>query len=211
MPANGTDLVMVERGGVLHKAPASEIAALAGGAAHYIDPSLGAGSFVTAQVNALAQTTTAGAANRIDFVRFVPSRTITVDLLSIEVTAFVAGAQARVGIYGNTAGNLPGDLLSGAGSLLDCGTANTTRQSTIAGGLTLTGGTPYWLALHTSSTATLRALANGGMMPLGIPESGTSANVARRATATFASGLPTTAPSTTLVSTNVPRVALRLA
>jgi hypothetical protein len=179
--------------------------------AHLIAPGLAAGTFITNALNATAQGTISQAANRIEFIPFWPSRDITVDLLSIEVTGtLVAGSQARIGIYGSTAGNLPGDLLTGAGSLLDCATAGA-KQSPITGGITLTAGTKYWLAVHASSTQTLRGLAVAALLPLGLPETGTTINTARRATVTFASGLPTTAPATTLISAIAPRVALRLA
>ncbi len=151
-----------------------------------------------------------GAAGQLNLMPFIPSRTITVNLLSIEVTTLIAGAQARVGIYGSTGANLPDALLTGQGTLLDCATTGA-KQSAIVGGITLEAGTTYWLAVHTSSTATLRALTVGALMPIGMPETGTGQNVARRATATFANGLPANAPSTTPVSANMPRLAMRLA
>jgi hypothetical protein len=178
--------------------------------AHFIAPGLAAGTFITNAVNGLALGTTAGVAGRLEMSPFIPSRTITIDRLSIEVTTAVASAQARVGIYGTTAGGLPGDLLTGQGTLLDC-SATGAKGSDIAGGLTLQAGTVYWLAAHSSSTATLRALAVGGLLPLGNPETGTTHNSGRRASVTFASGLPTTAPSAALLSGSMPRIAMRLA
>jgi hypothetical protein len=178
--------------------------------AHYIEPGLASGTFITSALNALALGTVAGAANRLDFIPFIPSRDVAINLLSLEVTTLIAGAQARVGIYSSTPAHLPGDLLTGAGTLLDCGSTGA-KQSAITGGLTLTAGTHYWLAVHTSSTANFRALAVGALLPLGLPETGANSNVARRATATFASGLPTTAPAASLVSASMPRLAMRLA
>ena len=210
MAATGTDLILIERGGELYKATAAEIAALAPIGVHPIPPGAAAGEFVTNAVAALAMGTVAGAANRLDLMPFIPTETITVDRLSLEVTTGVASAQARIGIYGSTATGAPGDLLTGQGTLLDCATTGE-KASTISGGITLNAGTPYWLGVHMSSTATLRALAVGGMMPLGIPATGTGLFTLRRASPAFASNLPTTAPASTLTSAVGPRMALRLA
>jgi hypothetical protein len=178
--------------------------------AHYIAPALLPGTFITNALNATALGTIAQQANRLEFTPFIPSRDIGIDLLSVEVSTAVAGSQARAGVYGSTAGNLPGALLSGAGTLLDCATVGA-KQSAIAGGITLLAGGLYWLACHASSTQSLRALAPGALLPLGLPETGNTIFGSRRATVTFASGLPANAPATTLTAASVPRVAMRLA
>lgn len=179
-------------------------------AVHFIDPGLPAGTFVTNAVNSTSLTAVAGLAGRLELAPFIPSRTITVNRLSVEVTTGVASAQARVGIYADADG-IPGELLTGQGSLLDCATTGA-KTSDIAGGLVLEAGAKYWLAIHSSSTATLRAIAVGALMPLGLPETGTGHNTTRRVTAPFASGLPTTAPAAALQTAGtMPRIALRLA
>lgn len=68
MPATGTDLVMVERAGTLHKAALSEIAALAGGAGPmttFISQPTGTVSVTTtAEIELATVAVSAGAANR---------------------------------------------------------------------------------------------------------------------------------------------------
>jgi hypothetical protein len=178
-------------------------------APHIIPPDAAAGIFLSSATNGTAQITAQGAANRIEFTPFIPSRDITIDQLSIEVTTLIAASTARVGIYGSTGAGIPGELLTGQGSLLDCGTAGA-KVSNISGGIVLSAGVTYWLALHFSSTQAVRALAVGSLLALSIPQTGTTQNVGRRGTATFASGLPATAPAAPLVSASMPRVALRL-
>lgn len=211
MAAQGSDLVLVERGGVLYKASASEIAALSSGlGTHTVPPGLAVGEYVTHSVNAAAAGTNAGAANRLDFVPYIPSKNITVDQLAIEVTTLVASSQARIGIYSSNASGVPDALLSGAGTLLDCGSTGS-KTSAVSPSVTLIAGTVYWLAIHYSSTQTLRSLSVGSLLPLNVPVTGTTHNTGRRATATFASGLPNPAPSTSLISAAMGRVLLRKA
>jgi hypothetical protein len=167
------------------------------------------GGYTSAIVNALALSNVAGAAGRLDFVPFIPARNASIDELAVEVTTLIAGSQARVGIYSATAAGLPDALLTGQGSLLDCATTGVKASAITA--QALVAGTLYFLAVHTSSTQTLRAIAVGGLLPLSSPANGIAINVLRRATATFASGLPTTAPSTTLTSAAAPWLRMRLA
>lgn len=168
-----------------------------------------AGAYTNAAVNAGALTTLAMAANRLDFIPFVPMRNVTVSELAVEVTTAVASSQARVGIYDSTAGGLPGNLLTGQGTALD-GAAVGAKTSAVAN-VTLLAGATYWLAVHASSTQTLRAMALASVMSLGAAATGTAVYSLRRATVTFASGLPATAPATTLTSSIVPWVRIKLA
>jgi hypothetical protein len=183
-----------------------------GGAAgvHSPDPGLITGAYITAAVNAGAFSTVASAAGRLDFYPFIPFVTRTVNELSIEVTTLIAASQARVGIYSSNAGGLPNALLTGAGALLDCATIGQ-KVSPVAPSATLTAGTVYWLAVHTSATQTLRGIAVASMMALGAPATGTTNFSCRRATVLFTSGLPVAAPATVLASAIMPVIKLRLA
>lgn len=216
MPAVGSDLLLVQRGGVLYKAPASEVAALASGitvAPHYIPPWATTGAYVSHSLNALAPTTLLGASGRLDMVPFIPSRTITVDQISIEVTTGGAtGSQARVGIYSANSDGTPNALLTGQGTLLDVATTTGARTSAVSPSLTLSAGVLYWLAVMHSNNAQLRAFAVGALLPLTTAQNApTAIETLRRATVAFASGLPTTAPATTPTSSAASRIALRLA
>jgi hypothetical protein len=146
----------------------------------------------------------------LDFYPFIPFVTRTVNELSIEVTTLIAASQARVGIYSSNAGGLPNALLTGAGALLDCATIGQ-KVSPVAPSATLTAGTVYWLAVHTSATQTLRGIAVASMMALGAPATGTTNFSCRRATVLFTSGLPVAAPATVLTSAIMPVIKLRLA
>lgn len=164
-----------------------------------------AGLYVAANVNATAQATIATAANRLDFYPFIPAKSFNIDQLAIEVSTAVASSLARVGIYSNNAG-VPGDKLTESASTLDCGTTGvkTASISTFA----FTAGTVYWLAILSSSTQSYRGLAVAAMMPL---DAGTtSINTVRRATQTFANGLPSTGSAGTLTSTIAPIIRMRV-
>lgn len=205
---------------VYTKAQIDEIAAIIGdrikanrgfpGSPHAMEPGLAAGEYITAALNGLAPGTGPTAAGRLEFMPFRPGKTITVDNMVIDVTTAVAASQARIGIYSSLASGLPGALLTGQGTLLDCASTGS-KASAIAGGLLLQAGTLYWLAVHGSSTQTFRALPIGALMPLPIAQTSTAHNTQRRATATFANGLPAAAPATTLTSAVCPMVKLRVA
>ena len=192
------------------------IAAIApiGRAAHAREPAATAGSYLTAAINATALTTLAGAAGRMDLYPYIPGRNISVDLLSIEVTTLVAGAQARIGMYSSNAAGAPAQLLTGAGTLLDCGSTGAKNSTLAPSPLVLVKGNIYWLAVLSSSTAAVRALSSNAVMPLSGAATGGSHNTILRATGlTFASGLPTTAPVGAARAPNIapPLVRLRLA
>jgi hypothetical protein len=211
MAVAGTDLVLIERGGVPYKATAQDVANLIAGSPHAMEPGLSAGEYITAAITALPPSTTATAANRLELFPFRAGRNVTVDLLALEVTTGVASAQARVGIYSADATTgLPGALLTGQGTLLDCASAGV-KTSAISPALVLEAGKLYWLAVHGSSTQTYRTLQVGALTPLPQVQAAASHSTQRRATLTFASGLPTTAPATTLTSAACPMLKLRVA
>lgn len=153
------------------------------------------GLYVSNAMNATAGSTTAGAADRLEMVPFIPSKDVTIDELAFEVTTLLAGSNCKVGLYSsNTTTGLPDTLLEGSGDL-SCATTGVKTYAITP--RTLTAGTLYWLAVHFSSTQTLRALAVGGCMPIASQAAGTAVPTSIRATATYASGLPATAPSGT--------------
>lgn len=157
------------------------------------------GAFVTAHVNGTATATLAAASNRMDFYPFIPARTITINELAIDVTTGVASSLAHAGIYSDSSG-VPGSLIVGTSSTLDCSTTGVKNQAVSS--TTLTAGTIYWLAVLTNSTQTLRAIPVAALVPLSISATGGTVNTIRRATQTFGA-LPSTAPSTTLTGNTV--------
>lgn len=176
---------------------------------HGQEPGVLVGGYISATMIAGALSTVAGAAGRIDFYPYRPGRDRKLDELALEVTTLIAGSQARIGIYSSTVAELPFQLLTGAGALLDCATIGA-KASPIAPAITLTAGTLYWIAVHTSSTQTVRGLAAGAVLSLGHTATGTTVYSLRRATVTFALGLPAVAPATTLTSAVVPWVRMRI-
>lgn len=175
---------------------------------HALEPGAATGGYVSAALNATALSTIAAAANRIDFYPYRPSRDIAIDELALEVTTLVAASQARVGIYSSTVAGLPDALLTGQGSLLDC--ASTGAKASAVGPITLTAGTLYYIAVHSSAAQTYRGLAVAALLPLGHTATGTAVYTLRRGTAWFATGLPAVAPATTLTSAIAPWVRMRI-
>ena len=177
---------------------------------HFVLPWAATGDYVFQSLVAANLPTVAGATGRIEWTPFIPSRSITVDELVIEVTTLAASSQARLGIYSSTSSGLPDALLSGSGTLLDCSTIGT-KQSAVSPPVLMAAGTTYWLAVHYSAGQTVRALNPTTTMPLAIAAtSGSTPENARRAVVTFASGLPATAPTTTLVNSSIARIGMRL-
>lgn len=166
---------------------------------------LPAGSYFDQALNAVAKSTIAGAANRLDLMPYLGDGK-TLQSIGLEVTTGVASAQARVGIYADAAG-LPAALLADSG-VLDC---STTGVKSGAVSITLAVGVRYWLAVLSSSTQTYRGVPVAALQSLGIPAAGgTTVFTLRRATQTFASGLPSTGPAGTLTSAIAPVVMMRL-
>jgi len=165
-----------------------------------------AGTFISTALNATALSTLAGVAGRIDFIPFIPNVTISISALAIEVTTLLAGSNARIGLYSSNANGTPNALIGGSGDL-SCAAIGVQSFATSQ---TLTAGTLYWLAVHTSGTQTLRAVAVGGCQPISFTVSGTAINTVGRATQTYGA-LPATAPAITSTSANAMWVRMTLA
>lgn len=166
-----------------------------------------AGTYFSASIGAVNTSTIAQAANRLEFYPFIPARDLSIDELGVDVSTAVASSLARVGIYSDNAGQ-PNALLRGTADL-NC--ATTGAKAEVVTALALTKGTVYWLAVLASSTQTLRGLPTAAMLPLGMNASGGAYLTTRRATQTYASGLPATAPATTLTNAIAPMVRMRVA
>ncbi len=216
VPAGGTVGQVLKRTGAGDYVVGWEDAAAGGGGAplravHYFLPQP-AGAIIDCVVNALSQTTQAGAANRMDFVPFIPAHDMTINQIGLEVTTAVASAQATIGIYADNGAGSPGALLYGTAGFNAGTTGVKTENITIAATpatFTFTAGTVYWIAVLSSSTATFRALGIGGMYSIGVIASGAHANLRRATLAGFL--LPATAPVTTLTAATTPQVRMTVA
>lgn len=160
-----------------------------------------AGEYLSGALTALALSTGAAAANRMEFMPFIPAQDVTINELALEVTTLVAGSQMHVGIYADN-GRKPdgGALIVGTVAALS-GAATGVVAQAIAD-TTLSSGTLYWLAINYSSTTTVRAIAAGGLLALGTPASGTGMFTNRRVTRAFGA-LPATAPTGTALTSSV--------
>jgi hypothetical protein len=157
----------------------------------HIRPKLPTGTwFAPAAVNAASATTLAGAANRLEMFLFPSARySIAIDQLAVEVTTLIASAKCKVAVYSATADGWPDSLLATSAEL-DLGSTGTKTASI---SLTLSANTPYWIGVHHSSTATLRALNSTSFTPLGLGTSGSAGvdgSAIRRTSVTYATGFP---------------------
>jgi hypothetical protein len=152
-------------------------------------PYYSTGLFYSAAVNALANGTIAGAADRLDACPIIFAKPLTIDRADIEVTTGVASALARIALYNADASTgLPTSRIGVSGDL-DCSTSSTTQTWSVSH--TFAAYTVYWIAVHHSSNATLRGIAVGAMRALGEASTGSAKyTIARRTGVTFGSGTP---------------------
>lgn len=168
------------------------------GGPHAVVPGAAA-SYISNALTGSVQTTGGFAANRLDMLPFIPARDLAINELAIEVTTGVASSLAYLAIYDDVAG-VPTNLIIASPSTLDC--ATTGFKTSAVAETWLQKGKVYWLAVFSSSTQTLRALAIAGAVPVSaIAAGGGGYNMLRRATYTFGAP-PATAPATTLTTSN---------
>ena len=121
-----------------------------------------------AGINAADMATSATSANNLDMLPFYVPDSQAFDRIAINVTTLAAG-NARLGIYADTGGVYPGELLVDAGEV-DTGTAGI---KWCAINITLVPGL-YWLARIQNAAPTLRSLFHYTMIPLGSADLGVS-------------------------------------
>jgi hypothetical protein len=148
------------------------------------------GRFVTpCAITALAVGTLAGAAGRVD-IAFAPARpyAMAFDQMVVEVTTLIAAALGRIVVYSCDADGWPDALLYESADL-----DFSTLGAKTGAGFTFAANTPYWVGLHHSSTAAIRAIAVGALTPLDIgvgSGTNTQAGLLRRDSQTYGNGAP---------------------
>ena len=124
-----------------------------------------AARYLDTSVLAVALSTVAGAAGRIDISRFVPEYDITVDRLGVYVTTGVAAATGRVVIYGANANNEPDARLFFPADDLNLATSSVFVEHTAS--FTLRKGVLYYVGFMHGSTATIQGIQGYTLPSLG--------------------------------------------
>lgn len=153
-----------------------------------------AGGFVVGQYydnsfQGPASGTLAGVAGRLDLAPYFTSQRITIDQIGVAVSTAVAGATGRVCIYESDADGWPsGNPVYEGGADLSFAATGYVFHTL---GFTFETGTPYWLGIKQSSTATLRTVAVASAVNLGLTSS-SAANYATilRRSVTYANPAP---------------------
>lgn len=104
---------------------------------------------------AAASATLAGAVNRIELSPFAVNRDVAIDRIGFNVTTGVASAQGRALIYAAGADGWAATKVYESGNL-NFATSSTFVEDTLS--FTFLAGVLYWLGVHNSSTATIRAV-----------------------------------------------------
>jgi hypothetical protein len=152
--------------------------------------------------NGTAATTLALTANRIYWIPFIVWSAVSITGIAINVTTAASGT-VYVGIYSSTTTYAPNTLITSFSF-----SSSTTGVKSATVSLTLQPGV-YWMALVSTATPTIRAIAIGSAFSLALPSLGTA-----NTTCWYTSGtsLPATAPTsgyTALNGSAVPAVGLR--
>lgn len=124
-----------------------------------------AGYYLSAHLSTQTYATIAGVANRINWMPFIALRDRNITALTGYCTTAVASAAIRMAVYADDGTGKPtGDPLV-ATSALDCSTTGFKEEAV---SLSMTAGNLYWLALQSSSTATLRAYSRLGLAEVSV-------------------------------------------
>ncbi len=177
---------------------------------HFVGGLIGVAGVVHSNaINALATATIAAASNRWDAMPIIPSRNVTVEKFSVEVTTAVASSLCRLELYESGANGSPAILIANSANL-DCATLGN-KEWTPTTPIQLKRNVQYWIAVHTNSTQTLRANAVGSVHPVAVLDAAGTNRVASclRATVAFAT-TPNPAPSATATNTSTPLIKFKL-
>lgn len=139
--------------------------------------------YVDQSTTALAATTLAGAANRIELYPYIPQVSHSIDRISCYVTTGVAAAQVKLVIYDSGTDGWPDALLYESAALA-AATSNAIAEATMS--QAFVAGHIYWLGVRHSSTSTLRAIALGAAPSFGTTSTGNAYYTVLRRTLAFA-------------------------
>ena len=112
--------------------------------------------YLSPQIVSATYTTLKLIANRVIWMPFVPMRDYTVTGLAVTVTTALASSLARVAIFASDSDGKPTGSSLLTSSDLDCSSTGKKEDTTVS--FAITGGTLYYLAVHGSSTQTLRGI-----------------------------------------------------
>ncbi len=145
------------------------------------------GDFVATTMGSGSATgTLAGAADRVDLFPFIPRGDLTIDRLSVNVTAAVAAALGKIVVYAADEAGRPTTLILETATLDFSVVA--APAATVS--LTLRKGVTYWFGIRHSSTATLSAWPATATPDLTANSISVQPRKLLRRTFTFATGAP---------------------
>jgi hypothetical protein len=131
-----------------------------GGGVHALIP-LASGEVTTCNLSFGTFGSSATILNRLWGFPFFPLNTVVSSNLYINVAAAIPLSNCRILIYSDLNGKPDSKLYESAN--LDCSTLGIKTATT---SFTFTGGTRYWLALHSSSTASVSNIPSSALMML---------------------------------------------
>jgi len=166
------------------------------------------GNYFDCGVGGTTRTTNPGILDRVLVMPFVPGQDIAVDRAAIDVTTFIAAAESRIVIYDSDgAGGVPSTRLYDSAEQ-DCSTTGI-KEVTLA--FTFQAGKLYWVGVHNSSTATLRAISVADLRPIGVIGTASGAvYTAYRVQSVFGTDSPNPFGTPILINVNVPQVKFRI-
>lgn len=144
-------------------------------------------------------------ANTIIAAPFIPSQNITTSNLFMQVTTLFAGALCRIAIY-SSVNSVPNNLLYVSSDLNMSSTGIKTAVTTF----NFIAGTTYWLAIHggTTGSSGVTAIQATNLIPIKASGIASSSFSVVTASSTFTSGTPSTFPTPTFASTNMPYIGI---
>lgn len=153
-----------------------------------VQPFFIAGQYYDQAANGSAHQGLLGAADRLELTPIRFHVDISIDRLGVGVSTLASGALGRVVIYAADAAGVPDALFYyGDSDLLF--TSAGTKEHTVS--LTFAAGQLYWIGVHHSAGAALRAVPVAGLPTLGRPDPYTAFHyTAIRRTVAYASGAP---------------------
>jgi hypothetical protein len=165
--------------------------------------------YLSPQIVSDTYTTLALIANRVIWIPFVPMRNYTVTGLAVTVTTALASSLARVGIFASDSDGKPTGSSLLTSSNLDCSSTGKKEDTTVS--LSITGGTLYYLAVHGSSTQTLRGISRTSLPHLFVdPTTTVGIDGWYINNQTFASGMPSVSASILPYNTTTPAPYLKV-